>query len=58
LQDLKEWIVERQQNSKTLSIAEVIVSVCGMKGQGFCPHEIENGKCNYSGNCTNKQTEL
>ena len=43
---------------KNLTIPVVSVSVCGMNGVGFCPHEFDNGKCNYNENCVNKRTEL
>lgn len=42
---------------KNLNIPDVSTSVCSMKGKGFCPHEFDNGKCDYAGTCTNKQTD-
>jgi len=44
---------------KNSNLQNVIISVCGMKGKGFCPYELENGRCKAKyGDCLNQQTEL
>jgi len=30
---------------------------CSMAGKGYCPHEYEDGKCDYKDTCTNKLEE-
>ncbi len=54
--DYVKWL---ENKVKELNLACVSVpkgTVCAMKGSGFCPHEFDNGKCNYTGSCVNKQT--
>lgn len=57
---LKEstFVIDEMIKSRKADVIKNEVSVCGMKGKGFCPYERTNGICIVDGNCTNKQTVL